>query len=163
MSFRRTLEDYALNKCRTTCGTDVVTYDRKLQDLEPQYLPLLVATVRTEEEDGAGELGTKHDLFAWTIHIYYFDIEIGVDAPGENLVFDRGDERRNGIMQKLKGAFMSDFNFGALSVNDTDAGYRESVYDVLKPTTIFDASGQEGYYSFVSEMYLTVRTQKSLL
>lgn len=151
-SFRRGLQQKILTLLQDTLTTRIRTYDVKLIDMPVEDFPYLVVNVRQKEQDNPGEIGTLKELWQWTVHIYYLDIsETYVDA----------EERRDKVVDDIETVLEQNFNLGTFSVTITPQGNTERVYDSNFSSVLFDSSGQEDYYTFVSELYLTVDTQRN--
>lgn len=128
----------------------VKTFSDHLYDVEIQNLPFVVVTTRSNELEDQ-EVGTQFDNRLWTVHIYYLDI---------TTTYEEGKNRRSKLLSKIERALNTDRRLGNLEVVD-GLGYREYVFDSKISSVLFDASGQEEYYSFVSELYLNVYTARS--
>lgn len=121
------------------------------QDLDS--LPFVVVNIRSSSADQTeGEIGNPYDLTTYETHIYYLDM---CDDYVE------GDDRRDTILGRLEKKLKLNRKLGNFEVTDADS--REYVYDSQISSITFDYSGQEGDYSFVSELYLTVYTAQSKL
>lgn len=150
IDFRTHLQNRCIQIATTSVATDVKTFDNHLHDVELTQMPFMVVNVRTAEKSGESEIGVNYDLYMWTVHFYYLDIAE---------VYNTGDQRRNTVMSKLEKSLEEDRRLGGLDV--TVNGKREYVFDSSISAALFDSSGQEEYYSFVSELYLNVYTAKS--
>lgn len=139
----------------TGVGTDpdnyVKTWDDHLHDETVDNMPYVVITTRTAEKAGESEIGSKYDLYTYTVHIYYLDIQT---------VYATGKLKRSNILSRMKKSLESNRRLNNLQSIDPD-GVREYVYDANISAVLFDSSGQEEYYSFVSELYLNVYTATS--
>lgn len=157
LNFRTHLQDNITTIVRAAVGsgtdpTDYVrTFDSYLHDIDIIDNPFVVINVRTAEKASQSEIGNTYDLYMWTVHIYYIDI---TDT------YASGDNRRNLILSKIEKTLEENRRLGNLEVIDT-SGHREYVYDSSISAILFDQSGQEEYYTWVSELYLNVYTAKS--
>ena len=160
IEFRTALEDRLMSIITTTVGTGtdpthfVRTVDNHIHDFNltftPNPWPFMVVAIRSVEQSGQSEVGVPYDLYMWTVHLYY----ISLDAN-----FNTGDEKRNFILGKLVKKLEEDRFLGGLS--STSGGKRERVYDSTISAVLFDFAGQEEEYSFQSELYLNVYTQRN--
>lgn len=157
IDFRTKLEDKISTLVTTWVGPSsgitapVVTFDDHLHDVELNQFPYVVINVRTAEKAEAGEIGNTYDLFMWTIHIYYLDLVA---------TYSTGKTRRDHILSIIEKNLEKNRYLDHLQSTDPD-GAREYVYDSSISAILFDSSGQEEYYSFVSELYLNVYTARS--
>lgn len=158
-SMRRTLQDACLKIINDAVGpaatnvpyriktSDVFLKDRPIEDM-----PHVVVFCRQKELD-MKEMGSIRELWTWQIHIYYLDI---VED------FSVGEERRDKISDLLEVALSDNFTLSnALAELDPEGKATERVYNTDFGTVAFDSSGQDGYYTFVTEFYLTVFTQRN--
>lgn len=157
-NFRKALQDKVLSICQLAVGDPsatnyVRTFDKYLHDLPTQNFPYVVANVRQAQRTGSGEMGTYNDMYEWAVHIYYLDIET---TEGNYSV---AEARRDEIVQKIVTAFEGNPRLDNLT--DIATPMRYVVYDSNWESVLFDSSGQEGYYTFVSELYLSVDTARS--
>jgi hypothetical protein len=127
------------------------TFDSHLYNQEISQLPFIVVNVRSaERQNSEDEIGDPHGLFIYEVHIYYLDMDES---------WDFGDTRRNYIVGNIEKRQERDVRFGGFQSVDEDC--REYVYDSEMTSVTFDSSGQEGDYSFVTELYLRVFTARS--
>lgn len=159
IDFRKVLQDKCMELAQTAVGPGsdpvnyVKTFDKRLHDIEVDETPFLVVNVRTAEKAAPGEIGNGgYDLFMWTVHFYYLAVEV------ED--WQEGSDRRDIIFGKLEKALEENKNLNNLQSTSTD-GKREYVYDSSITAGLFDDSGEEEYYSFVSELYFNVYTARS--
>lgn len=154
--FRKTLQEYLEAKCQEWVGADVKTFDDHLHafdlEVDPEPFPFVVVNVRLNEKEEPGEMGTDHDLRTWTVHIYYIDANLPDYAEGQ--------DRRDKVLGTLERELEKDRRLGGLSYTD-DKGIREYVFDSDVKLISFDSSGQEEYYTFVSELHMLVYTAKT--
>lgn len=150
-SVRKALQTEILSIAQTALSTTIKTYDKKLVDQPLENYPYLVVNVRSKDQH-PGEIGTLKELWAWEVQIYYLDI---VDD------YDTGEERRDDIVDKLETALELNYRLNSLTVTLNTAGNTERVYDSNFSSILFDSSGQEEYYTFVSELHLTVDMQRN--
>jgi hypothetical protein len=156
ISFRKHLRDRLVELLTTWVGPATALphanlIDDHLYDVERTSLPFVVATVRRIEPAEAPEIGTGYTVDEWEAIIYYLDIQ---DRWAD------GDDIMNNIVSVIAKELQLDRRLGNLEVVDP-AGNREYVFNTRINTVLFDTSGQEGEYSFVSEIHLTVQTDKS--
>lgn len=150
-SFRKALQDQVISICTAAVGTGtdatdfVNTFDSFLHDLPQEDFPYIVVNCRQADQVSPGEMGTSSELFQWNIHIYYLDIDLEYHA---------GEVKRDNIIDRLITAFELNPRLSGLSKNN------RTVYDSNFTSILFDSSGQDGYYSFISELYLSVDTSK---
>lgn len=125
----------------------VVTFTDRLQDFDLTQFPALVIFVRQGERVGE-DINAPQGMRDYTVHMYYLD-----------LVKDwaLGKAKRSNIMSRIEKTVNKDTRFNAFQSVDPD-GTREYVWNSEITSFNFDSSGQEEYYSFVGEMYLTVHT-----
>lgn len=149
--FRNVLRDRLLTLTRTWVGPTagpVITFDDHLYSLPIEQLPFLVVNVRNYEKIiESNSLGARPDK-SWEVHVYYLDMD-----P----VWATGDTRRDNVIGILEQKFDRDFTLGKLEAT-LSSGEREYVYDTEITSATFDSSGQDGEYSFVTELYLKVYT-----
>lgn len=152
IEFRTHLQKRVMDIAKDILTTEVKTYDDHLHDLDDlAHFPFLVVNVRTAEKSGDSEIGTGGvQLWNWTVHIYYLDI---------NADYKTADERRNNILSRLELEFEKNKKLNHLDVSVEGIG-REYVWNTSISAVLFDYSGQEEYHSFVSELYLNVETAK---
>lgn len=148
IQFRKELKARLLQLIPTWVGSDVRTFDDYLHDVERNQLPYITVHVRTAEKAAASEIGTDYDLRMWTIHIYYLDI---------HKEHELGDELRDKVLGTITKKLEENRRLDNLEVIDPDS-HREYVYDSSISAVLFDESGQEEEYTFVSELYLNVYT-----
>lgn len=159
IEFRDALTAKLLDVAQSVTGQDsgatnpVVSFDDHLYSKDISELPFIVVNVRSwdEPEDGV-EIGNPHGLKIWTVHIYYLDM---------TETWNEGAARRNVNVAALKKALDRNKRLDGLETIDDD-GTREYVYDSKFTSATFDTSGQEGEYSFVTELYLNVYTAAGL-
>lgn len=119
--------------------------DRPIEDM-----PHVVCFVR-QKDLGSKEMGTIRELWSWQIQIYYLDIVEDYSV---------GELRRDKITDLMEVALSDNFRLNnALALIDLQ-NKSERVYDSDFSSVIYDSSGQDGYYTFVSELYLRVDTQR---
>lgn len=134
-------------------GTDpdyyIKTFDFHLRDFEVTDAPFCVVTVRSAVQSAwPSALGQDIGPRDWTVHIYLLDV-IGT--------FEEGKSRRNAIIDRIWGEVSKNWNLDAFEIVSSH-GKREYVV-LSEPTNLLlDYSGQDEYYSFVSELYMTVHT-----
>ena len=143
-------------------GTDaedyVKTWDVFLKDLNfdpgryKQYFPYVVVTARQEDQIAPGEMGIRLELNNWQVHIYYIDVVKD---------YETGRQRRAKLVHNMQKALELAPNLNALTVTAPNDDVTSKVYDSNFTSIQFDSSGQEGYYTFVSEMYLTVNVSQN--
>lgn len=157
-SVRKGLQEKITDMMKTAVGpassaTDkIVTFDNRLRDVPITSLPFLAIIVREKDQDGAGEIGTMHELWKWRIHMYYLDI---VDD------YDAGEDRRDKIVDDIETVIEQSPRLENLSVTLNPQGNTESVWDSNFTNVIFDMSGQDDFYTFVCELYFDVDTQRN--
>lgn len=127
------------------------TFDDHVHDLEKNQFPFIVYSARQATNANSGEIGNDFDLYEWTVHFYVLD---HADQ------WTTGKLRRDWITGKLWKELEKDRRLGNLEARDLD-GAREYVFDLKVDDVIFDTSGQQGYYTFVTELYATVFTARS--
>lgn len=130
----------------------VRTFSRRLTDLPIAELPNIVVTVRQKSQSGPGEFGTVKELWAWEVQIYYLDISDD---------YDQGEMRRDKVTDDIETVLEKAYRLDGLSVTINNLGNTETVFDSNFSSVLFDSSGQDGYYTFVSELYFTVNTQRN--
>lgn len=160
LSFRKDLEDHILEKVTEWVGVGthptkyVKTFDNHLHDFDldvnPEPWPFMVVSVRSTTFQETTAVGTTNEVRAWSVHIYYIAIENN---------YNEGALKRDEIMSRLHEELQHNRDFGRFSSNE-EAGHNEYVWNSEVTDVLFDSSGQEEYYSFVSELYLTVYTEK---
>lgn len=160
IDFRTHLQNKILDLSKEIVGvgTDATNYVRTFDDhlhdfnldFTPNPWPFIVVNVRTAERSGDSEIGLAYDLYMWTVHIYYIDLV---------QTYSQGDQRRNFILSKLVKYLEENRRLENFEVMVN--GKREYVYDSTISAVLFDSSGQEEEYSFVSELYLQVYTAKN--
>lgn len=125
----------------------VKTFSDHIDDVPYDQFPYVVVNVRSfDTEDG--EIGTTHALKTWEVHIYYMDVTQD---------YVQGDETRNSIMGLISKNIEDNPRLGNLVVTDTNGG-QEYIYDSKITSGLFDSSGQEEDYSFVTELYINIFT-----
>lgn len=156
IEFRQELQNKLLELCETWTDKDadstnyVATYDNHLHDVPMEETPFLVVNVRRQTKETEGEIGEKHGLSIWEVHIYYISLEEDYNV---------GDKKRDNILSRIEKELEEDRRLGNFTV--TGQSVTEKVYDNSITDILFDSSGQEQYYSFVSEMYLNVYTSSN--
>lgn len=158
ISMRRTLQNAVLKIINDTVGPSatnvpyrIKTTDVHLKDRPIEDMPHVVVFVRQKELDGK-EMGSIRELWSWQIHIYYLDISED---------YTEGEKRRDKISDLIEVALSDRFNLdNAVNTLDT-TGNTERVYDSDFSSVLYDSSGQEGYFTFVTEFYLRVDTQRN--
>lgn len=151
IEFRSELRDKLIELLTSWVGSDVVTFDNYLHDVEHDQVPYVVVNVRTAERAAAAEIGNDYDLKMWTVHIYYLDIAE---------VHSEGEDKRNRVLGTIDKKLEENRRLNNLEVTTVD-GHREYVYDSSISAVLFDESGQDEYYSFISELYLNVYTART--
>lgn len=131
----------------STLTEKVKTFSDHIDDVSYENFPYVVINVRTMENSDS-EIGNQYDLTVWEVHIYYMDI---------STTYTPGKERRNLITGVIAKNLQKDRFLGQLEATD-GAGTTMYVYDSKITSAIFDSSGQEEDYSFVTELYLQVYT-----
>lgn len=156
IEFRTALQNQMLTLIQGWVGASsgftppVITFDNHLHDVPIEALPFVVVNVRTtdlEDEEIA-----PYDTYRWLVHVYYLDIK-----PDYNT----GDIARNKILGEIVKRLEENKRIGNLEQVDVPTGKREYVWDSKITSALFDSSGQEEYYTFVSELYLDVYTSKT--
>ena len=143
-------------------GTDAVdyikTWDHYLKDLNfdprnyKQFFPYMVVTARSEEQVGPGEMGTRLEINNWVMNLYYIDVV---------QEYEEGRQRRAKLVHQIQKTLELEPRLQNLAVMAPNDNIITKVYDSNFASIQFDSSGQEGYYTFVSEMYLNVNTSKN--
>lgn len=161
IEFREKLQKDLQDKLITWTGensglTDYVkTFDDHLHGFDteetPDPFPFIVVNVRSAESKQEGEIGVTYDLWSWLVHIYY------IDSRDD---YREGDNARNTIMGTIVKKLEEDRRLGGFFTKDTD-GHKEYVFDSKIDAVLFDVSGSEEYFTFVSELYLNVFTAKN--
>lgn len=134
-------------------GTDpddyIVYFDDHLHDVEIESMPYAVVTVRS------ADIANNETAFSqpvsprtWTVHIYLLQI---------TETFAEGKRKRNAILERVYGELEQNWNLDNFEVVGAH-GQREYVFMTEVTNLLLDYSGQDEYYSFVSELYLTVHT-----
>lgn len=157
MSMRKTLQQAAINVMNTAVGPTsaaafkVKTFEIKLRDFDPAELPMVVTFVRQKDMQ-LKEIGQLQELWQWQLQFYFIDLD--ADWP-------TGEERRDYITDQIESALSKSFTLNNAVQTINVAGNVERVYDSNFTSVLFDSSGQDGYYTFVSELYLSVDTQRN--
>ena len=143
-------------------GTDATDYIKSwhhyLTDLnfDPRnyssVFPFVVVSTRSLDQIGAGEIGTRFEINAWTVNLYYIDVVKD---------YEEGRQRRARLTHQIQKTLELEPRLQNLAVVAPNDDIAVKVYDSNFSSIQFDSSGQEGYYTFVSEMYLTVNTSKN--
>ena len=143
-------------------GTDAVDYVKTwgffLQDLNfdpgqyDQSFPYVVTLATNEQQIAPGEMGVRLEVNSWTVSIFYIDVVKD---------FETGRQRRAKLVHKIQKALELEPRLQNLAITAPSDNVVTKVYDSNFASINFDTSGQEGYYTFVSEMYLTVDTSKN--
>lgn len=135
----------------------IKSYGDHAADVPYDQMPHMMVIVRTDEKESSGEIGNEgYDLWRWTVHLYYLDIETSDDPNA----YKTAKQRRSNIMSRVTKGLERNKRLNNLEVIDSD-GAREYVYDSEISAVLFDSSGQPGDYSFVTELYLNVFTAKT--
>lgn len=156
IGFRTNLQDRIESILNTAVGPGsdpthtVISFDSYLHDVSLEDTPFVVVNVRTAEKAGESEIGAKYDLYMWTVHIYYIDM---------HSVYEEGETKRNNILSRIEKVLEEKRRLDNLT--STVGGATEYVYDSSISAILFDSSGHDQYYSFISELYLNVYTAKS--
>ena len=143
-------------------GSDPVDYIKSweyyLTDLNfdprnyTQHFPFVVVSSRGLEQMNPGEMGTRMEINNWNVHIYYIDVV---------KEYEEGRQRRAKLVHLIQKTLELEPRLGELAVTAPNDSITTKVYDSNFSSIQFDSSGQEGYYSFVSELYLNVGTSKN--
>ena len=158
-SMRKALQDACLKVINDAVGPGaknvpyrIKTSDVHLKDRPIEDMPHVVAFVRQKDMQGK-EMGSIRELWQWQIHIYYLDI---VED------YTTGEERRDKISDLIEVALSDNFTLNhALAELDPGGKAVERVYNSDFSSVLFDSSGQQDYFTFVTEFYLTVFTQRN--
>lgn len=165
IGFKQALETRLLDVCKAALGSSsgltpyVKTFDDHLRDLPLADFPFVVAFALTKEKE-SGEIA-KYNNWIWHCQIYYLDTTQGAET------WDDGKDRRDKIMGALEKAlegnhYLTDAADTLPPLRETDSdGSVEYTMQAEITSITFDQSGQEGYYTFVSELYLDVHTAKN--
>lgn len=154
---RKTLQQAAISVMNTAVGPTsaatfkVKTFETKLRDFDPAELPMVVTFVRQKDMQ-LKEIGQLQELWQWQLQFYFIDL----DAD-----WTTGEERRDYITDQIESALSKSFTLNNAVQTINVAGNVERVYDSNFTSVLFDSSGQDGYYTFVSELYLSVDTQRN--
>lgn len=136
-------------------GTDptnfVKLFDDHLHDVEITLMPFVVVTARSAEQGVERSIGQHFMPRDYIVHIYYLDL---------SETFPEGKARRNLIVEKMASELEQNYRLDNFSLTDP-AGNTEHVWDTDLTNILLDYSGQDEYYSFVSELYLTVHTDRN--
>ena len=158
ISMRRTLQNACLKIINDAVGPSasgvpyrINTTDVHLKDRPIEDMPHVVVFVRQKDLQGK-EMGTVRELWSWQIHIYYLDI---IED------YTEGEKRRDKISDIIEVALSDNFRLNNAINTIDDTGNTERVYDSDFSTVVYDSSGQDGYYTFVTEFYLRVDTQRN--
>lgn len=160
IDFSEKLEEYLQQKVidwvgsGSTLTNPVVTVDDHLHgfnEVDPDPFPFVVVSVRQAESQAESEIGVSYDLWSWTVHFYY------IDSRSDYIT---GKSMRKTVIGTLIKQLEKDRRIGGFDSVDDD-GAREYVYDSKIDAVLFDVSGQEEYYTFVSELYLNLYTAKN--
>lgn len=149
-NFRSLLQATCMGIAQTTVSDTVKTFDKYLHDIALDQFPYIATTVRQAERHGPGEIGTTNQMYDWTVHLYYLDT---------TTTYDVGEARRDDVVNRLVSAFEKSPRLNNLA--DVSSPVHFTVYNSYWEAILFDSSGQDGYYTFVSELYLTVETARS--
>jgi hypothetical protein len=156
-NFRKELQERVLSILSAAVGPSssavykVKTFEKKLIDYPLDQMPMCVVTVRSKNK-GETEIGTYQELWNWEVHIYLLGI-------AED--YDTGELQRDEIVSKIDATLTLNPRLSNLAVTINEGANRESVFDSNFSAVLFDSSGQDGYYTFVSELYLQVDTQRN--
>jgi hypothetical protein len=164
--FQPALEERVVDILKSAVGvgweatpTDwVKTWDYFLHDLDfnprqfNKVFPYVVVTANAEQQIAPGEMGTRLEINTWTVAIYYIDIVTN---------FEEGRQRRAKLVHQIQKALELEPRLRNLAVTAPNDTIVTKVYDSNFSSLNFDTSGQEGYYTFISEMYLSVDTSKN--
>lgn len=158
---RQRVQNKLLEMCERIVGPvsqseyKVKTFDKYLHDVPIEEMPYVVVNVRQVEQT-PGEIGILRELEAWTVHIYYLDISDD---------YNEGEFRRDRIVHLIQETIEQEPTLEGLRLpqydEDGNAPYTEYVFDSGFESAMFDASGQDGYYTFVAELYFTVNIAKN--
>lgn len=153
IEFRKNLRERLVAKVTEYVGPatpepNVKLIDQYLHAVETYQLPFVVTYVRQIQNESEGEIGTPFTQDIWEVHIYYLD---------KNADRIAGEDKMDNIIGDLVKKIKKDRYLGHLNAVDTE-GNETYVYDTKVTSVLFDSSGQEGDYSFVSEVYLNVYT-----
>lgn len=139
-------------------GSDPTNYVKMLDDHLRDFdlvteNPFLVVSVREWEKDTPSEIGgaSVRPNKNWD-SIFYF-LFVSKD-------WTTGKQQRNLLVNKLINRLESDPLLGGFSYS-SPSGVTTIVWDSEVESGTFDESGEDGYYTFVSEIHLTVRTSSS--
>lgn len=121
-------------------------------EVPSEHFPALIVNVRTSDQAAPGEMGTLHNVWKWMVHIYYLDVSDDYTA---------GEEKRDEIVERVQVALEQNPRLNNIRTNPDGAGITEYVYDSDFQSVLFDSSGQDGYYTFVAELYLNVDTARN--
>lgn len=162
IDFKNALEarllELAVAAVGSTSGLNpyVQTFDDHLDDIPITSMPFVVAFATTDELEAAEV--APYGSHKWSAMMYYLD----TTQPGET--WATGKARRDLIVGTLHdifeaNKFLAD-STGPLSVISS-SGVKEYVWLSQVDRVTFDGSGQEQYYTFVSEMYFSIHTAKN--
>lgn len=164
-NFRKAIQDYIITHLTSVVGPGtgdpfVRTFDNHLDTAQKELasdFPHVVVNVRqTSVQPSKTEIGVLKEPQDWQIHIYYLDIT----QEGES--YNDGEARRDTLVHAIQHNMQIDYNFGNLRVPVAeDVSITEYVYDSDFTDILFDSSGQQDYYYFTCELYLTVNTAKN--
>lgn len=158
-SMRKALQDACIKVINDAVGPSatnvpyrIKTTDVHLKDRPIEDMPHVVVFCRQKQLEGK-EMGSIRELWQWQLHIYYLDIVEDYTV---------GEERRDKISDLIEVALSDNFTLSnALSELDPEGKATERVYNSDFSSVLFDSSGQQDYFTFVTEFYLTVFTQRN--
>lgn len=159
IEFRNALRDKMLEFTREWVGEasgvahPALTIDDHLYSQDYSLLPFIAVNVRqwTKMRDSEEMGNPVSDLKEWDVQIYYLD----VTKDGQTWM--DADAVRNELIGILEKNIKQNRYLDNLQTTDAD-GHREYVFNTEISSASFDSSGQEGEYSFVTVLYLTVYT-----
>lgn len=129
----------------------VQKFDDHLEPFEASEGPVLVVAARQYGPAAMNSIGATPDEKTWQVDLYY--MAIGADYTSEK-------KKRDYIVSKLANEFEINPMLGALT-QVSDNGFTNAVVGSSVEAVTFDVSGQDGYYTFVTEIHLTVDVSTS--
>lgn len=153
-SFRYALMDHLIGIIEEELGAKIKKVTKYIPTgLQPlEDFPCIMVAI-TNKSWEMSEIGPGRDEIHYKVSIYYLDV-----ITDEN--FETGEDRRDEIMHQLEKRLEIDFNLGGFRHQATVDETMEIMYDAQLENTLFEVSGQEDYYTFVSEIMYTVKTAK---
>lgn len=162
-SFKNALELRLLSLATAATGQTsglspyVKLFDDHLYDVDVKtQMPFVVAFALNTEREQV-EIST-YGNWLWHCQLYYLD----TTQDGES--WDTGKTRRDTLVEALEESFEGNHfladSTGPLT-NTDGKGVTEYAWQTEITNVTFDQSGMQGYYTFVSELYLDVHTSKS--